>query len=204
MGKIVGVRKQTENPFVNLFDISTIRKDGKPGHYYLASRAKDVDSLRLSTGKNHPDGVIIFMLYGKARDRIVLVKQYRYSVDGPVYELPAGIMEEGESPKEAAIREAFEETGLSFTPIDADPIFERGYYMTTGLCDECCSTIFGYAEGEPSEAYLEGDEDLSIVLADRDEARRILTEETVAYSCAVPLMHFLVDEDPFAFLARKG
>ena len=49
------------------------------------------------------------------RDRIVLVRQYRCTIDDYVYELPAGLVEEGEDYREAAVREMKEETGLTLT-----------------------------------------------------------------------------------------
>ena len=47
---------------------------------------------------------------------------------------------------------------------------------------------------------LEDTEDLEVVLADREEVRRILKEERVAIMCAYMLMHFLKEEEPFGFL----
>ena len=39
------------------------------------------------------------------------VKQYRHAVDEEIYEIPAGLVEEGESPEETAARELQEEIG---------------------------------------------------------------------------------------------
>lgn len=43
--------------------------------------------------------------------RIVLVRQYRNAIDEITYEVPAGFIDVGETPKDAAIRELREETG---------------------------------------------------------------------------------------------
>jgi len=42
---------------------------------------------------------------------IVLIRNYRFAVDEHLYELPAGMLEEGEDPAECAARELIEETG---------------------------------------------------------------------------------------------
>jgi 8-oxo-dGTP pyrophosphatase MutT (NUDIX family) len=46
-------------------------------------------------------------------NEIVLVKQYRYPVDAVTLELPGGVINEGEDPMVAALRETQEETGYS-------------------------------------------------------------------------------------------
>ena len=44
-------------------------------------------------------------------------------------------------------------------------------------------------------------EEIQVVLADKEECRRILREENVAIMCAYMLMHFIASEgDPFQFL----
>ncbi len=45
-------------------------------------------------------------------DHIYLLRQYRCAIDGCMWEIPAGTLEEGESPEECARRELEEETGL--------------------------------------------------------------------------------------------
>ena len=43
---------------------------------------------------------------------VLLARQYRFLVDRPVWEVPGGRVEEGESPSVSAVRECEEETGI--------------------------------------------------------------------------------------------
>ena len=197
MERIHGIRKQTDNRFLNLYELDATFRDGCRAPYYVASRRKSVDSIKAATGDNHADGVILYGVYGEAKDKVVLVRQFRYPVNGYVYEFPAGLVEPGEDMLDAGIREMYEETGLQFTPVQT----ARPFFTTVGMTDESCGTVFGYCSGTPSNANQEGSEDIQIVLADREECKRILKEENLAIMCAYMLMHFIVSEgDPLAFL----
>ncbi len=56
-------------------------------------------------------GALAFML--DREGRVVLVEQYRPPIGRPTLEMPAGSVEDGETPDEAIAREALEETGLA-------------------------------------------------------------------------------------------
>ena len=200
MKKISEVSRLTDNPHLNLYHLKGTNRVGKPLNYYIASRVKNMERLKLKTKRNDPDGIIVYSLYGEKRDRVVLVRQYRYSIDDYIYEFPAGLVEEGEDYREAGIRELKEETGLSLELIDDDLMFEKPGFMSVGMTDESCATIYGYASGTPSKKGQEDSEEIEIVLADREEVKRILKEEHVAIMCAYMLMHFLQNKEPFDFL----
>jgi ADP-ribose pyrophosphatase len=75
-----------------------------------------VDRLRLADGQTvirevveHEGGVVIACR--PSEDQIILIRQYRYSIDDYLMELPAGRIEKGEDPLKAAQRELTEETG---------------------------------------------------------------------------------------------
>ena len=131
---------------------------------------------------------------------MVALRQFRIPLGCYIYEFPAGLVDRGEDYRAAAVREMHEETGLKFDPIEADQMFEAARYTTAGLTDESCCMVYGHCSGDPSRKYLEEGEDIQIILADRQEVRRILKEERVALMTAYQLMHFLVDEEPFGFL----
>ena len=197
MERIKGIKKQTDNRFLNLYELDATFRDGSRAPYYVASRRKDAESLKAATGDRHADGVILYGVYGNQKDKVVLVRQYRYPLGDYVYEFPAGLVEPGEDMLDAGIREMYEETGLNFTPVQT----ARPFFTTIGMTDESCGTVFGYCSGEPSVAGQEGTEDIQVVLANREECKRILKEENVAIMCAYMLMHFIASEgDPLAFL----
>lgn len=200
MERIKEIKKQTDNRYLNLYELKAENRLGGELRYFVASRAEKAENLKISTRNQKPDGVIIYSLYGEKRDRIILVRQYRYSIDDYIYEFPAGLLDEGESYREAGIREMKEETGLDFHPVQADAMYEKPFFTTIGMTDECCATVYGYSEGTVSRDGLEDTEDIEVVLADRKEVRRILKEERVAIMCAYMLMHFLKEEEPFGFL----
>ena len=200
--RILSVEKKTDNRFLNMYDLHYENKVGGRGIYHVASRAKDIENMKLKTKKNKPDGVIIYSIYGEKKDKMVLVRQYRFSIDDYVYELPAGLVDEGESYADAGVRELKEETRLDFHPLHVDEMFHKPFYTTIGMTDESCSTVYGYATGTVSREGLEDNEQLEVVLADRAEVARILKEENVSMNCGYLMMHFLhhTDEDPFYFL----
>ena len=169
MAEIKKVTKKTENPYVNLYELDTLNRKGNPGKYYVASRAKSIQTLELTTGSQHSDGVIIYSLYGENHDKVVLVRQYRYAINGYIYELPAGLVEPGEDYHTSAVREMKEETGLDLHPLPVKNLYQKPYYTTIGMTDECCGTVYGYATGEISADGLEDTEEIEVVLADRAE-----------------------------------
>ena len=97
---------------------------------------------------------------------------------------------------------------VGLTPASVRELTSRGHEVLVqtgagaaiGLTDEACSAVYGWCEGEISRKYLEESEVIEVVLADREEAKRILKEENVAIMCSYHLMHFIHDEEPFAFL----
>ena len=87
------------------------------GHVFEAK----VENIILPSGEEarrevvvHRGGASVLAIY---QDNIVLVRQYRHAANNYVLEIPAGIIEVGETPQECATRELREETGYTSTNI---------------------------------------------------------------------------------------
>lgn len=96
---------------------------------------------------------------------VILVRQYRYAVGRDMLEIPAGLLEPGESSRECAARETEEETG--FKPLTLTHLFD--YYSSPGYCTECVG-IFAAKDLVPSRQHLDADEDVEVKILPLEEA----------------------------------
>lgn len=78
----------------------------------------------------HPTSVVLLPMPDP--EHIFLVRQYRYAIDGWIWELPAGSVDPGETPEGAATRECHEEIG--HIPAQVDRL--GAFHPTPGYCDE--------------------------------------------------------------------
>ncbi|HET7293800.1 MAG TPA: NUDIX hydrolase [Vicinamibacteria bacterium] len=101
--------------------------------------------------------------------RVVLVRQYRYPVEQPVWELPAGRRDPSESPEAGARRELEEETGLRAERVE--PLFT--FFTTPGFCDETMH-LFRATGLHQGEARPEADERIEVRAVPLDEARAMI------------------------------
>ena len=102
----------------------------------------DVDTVRYpdgSTGElemiRHPGAAAVVPVLspqGSEDPQILLIRQYRYAADGPIWEIPAGRLEPGEPPEACARRELEEETGARAGRLDRLTTI----YTTPGFTDE--------------------------------------------------------------------
>ena len=187
---------------MNLFHLDALTDSGHPFDYFFVSRRKS-DQIKLLTKDSAAEGVVIFPVLKEDPEKVVLIRQYRYPLDDVLYELPAGLIDAGETPECAAIREMKEETGLSFEVYTGgDAAYRRPFYMGAGFTDESCNAVFGYASGTVSRRDQEDTESIQVLIAGKEEVRRILREEKVSIRAAYLLMSFvhMADNDPFGFL----
>jgi ADP-ribose pyrophosphatase len=136
----------------------------------------DRDRVRMPNGREVTVDVVrhalsVVLVPVPEPGQVILIRQYRYPINAFLWELPAGSVDEGESPEDAAARECHEEIGQ----VPGTVVRLGAMYPTPGYCDE--SMIFyrlSNLEEPTSEAALDEDEDIESRVFDLREARDMI------------------------------
>jgi ADP-ribose pyrophosphatase len=143
----------------------------------------EVDTVTLPTGHTldmeivrHPGSVVLLPV--PAPGQVILIRQYRYTLNRYIWELPAGSLKPGEDPDAAAARECEEEIGLAPGRIER----LRAFYPTPGFCDELMIFYRCTALGPPaagSTARKDEDEDIEPRTFGVEEARGMIAADEI-------------------------
>jgi len=169
--------KKEETVFDNYFEI--VQADIEVGK---GDGARIIKRLKL----DRPDAVSV-LIFNSDTNEFVLVKQNRYPIvakngNDPIYETPAGIVDPGEEPIEAAIRETREEVGYEVKADNMD-LF-REYYSGVGYSSERIflyfTTVTNKDRVEEGGGLEDEGEFLEVIHVSKDEVFRMLdTNEIV-------------------------
>ena len=149
------------------------------------------DEVRLPNGQSatreylgHPGAAAVLPFLDK--NRVILVKQYRYPIGEVTYEIPAGKLDKGETPLECATRELEEETGFKAKMIEK----LISFYPSTAFSNELLHVFaaFGLKKGKnkPDE-----DEFVSAVSVNFKEALEMVRRGKIRDSkTVIALLYF--------------
>jgi ADP-ribose pyrophosphatase len=96
--------------------------------------------------RHHGSVVVLAVDDSNSPPRVLLERQYRYAADDYLWELPAGHIDPGEVPAQAAKRELLEETGLTAKSWK----HALKFYVSPGILDETMDVFLatGLTHGE--------------------------------------------------------
>jgi ADP-ribose pyrophosphatase len=141
----------------------------------------DVDTVRFPDGSQgeleiirHPGAAAVVPVLSDPRGPdpvLLLLRQYRYAVGGPVWEIPAGRLDSGESPEACARRELGEEAGVVAGRLDRLTTI----WTTPGFTDEAIH-LFWATELQTTRHAREPDEFIQVVTKPLSEVLQLIRD----------------------------
>lgn len=171
---IKNIKPMIENKFIGLFEIEYKNKLDEDKVWMVASRksSEQLENIYLKNEEDSVDAVVIVGLH-KSSEKLVLIRQFRVPINDYIYELPAGLVDEGESIAISVERELREETGLTILEIQKNKSSDK-VYLSPGMSDESVAFVYCKYDGDITDEFLEPDEEIEALLVSQEEAKAIL------------------------------
>lgn len=131
--------------------------------------------INSKTMGHHTTNAVVMIVLNKEHTKMLINKEFRLSVNDWVYNLPAGLIDKGESVEEALRRELKEETGLDVVRIIRTlpaSFCSIGESNTTTILSYVEATGTLHNDGNPAE-------EIEPLWIDKDRAREILKSDRI-------------------------
>ena len=151
-------------------DINVSPRDGREHDFYVIEA---------------PDWINVIPL--TANEEVVMIEQYRFGTDEVTLEIPGGMVDEGETPREAAAREMLEETGYA-----AGEIIELGRTRPNpAIQNNWIHTFLARGAGFRHDPVFDGTEHTIVRLVPLASIPSLIADGTITHSLVVVGFHWL-------------
>lgn len=154
------------------------------------------DQVRLPDGRINPEFYVleypdwVNILAITEEGRFVMERQYRQGLGKTCYEIPAGVVEKGETPLDAARRELEEETGYGGGEWK-ELMLISGNPSTTNNLTHC---FLAAGVRKIAAQHLDSTEDLKVCLLTTDQVRQLLVSDKIRQALmAAPLWKYFAE-----------
>ncbi len=165
--EFIKLEKIKDGKYLKNYEITYLNKAGKEKKYEMVSR-KDLRDV--SDIGRRASGISIVAFH---EDRLLLLREFRMSVNKTIFNLCAGMIEDGETAEECIRRELYEETGLSIKKIRT---ILPPSYAAVGISDTKTYIAIVDAEGEFSD-HTSDNEMIQAQFYTREEVEKLLDTE---------------------------
>lgn len=155
------------------------------------------DCLELPDGRQipeyyvieYPDWVNVIAITKEGK--FVMEKQYRHAKGMTRYEIPCGVMEQGETPLESAKRELLEETGYG----NGEWKLLMELSPNPGSMTNTTFSFVATNVEKIAEPHLDDTEELSVYLIDKKDVKAmVMNNEIIQSLMMAPLLRYFYDE----------
>lgn len=119
--------------------------------------------------------------------KVIFVEQYRHGIDEITLEVPGGLIEPGEAPGKAGMRECAEETG--FMAPEPAILLGENYPNPAFLNNKCYSYVWFDCE-RTKEQSLDGNEDIQVVEIPLDNIQQMILGGKIQHSLVLTAFFF--------------
>ncbi len=118
--------------------------------------------------------------------RIVLVRQFRFGIDGFSLEIPGGVMEAGEDPVTAGLRELREETG--FTGVSARVLGK--VHPNPAIQSNCCHFVLVEQAVASTAMEWDADEEIEVTTLPVEEVLKLARSGGITHGLVLDALLF--------------
>lgn len=165
--ELLGIQKVKDGKYLKNYELIYKNKVGKEKTYEIVSRKELHTPADLGRA---PSGLSIVATKG---DKLLLLHEFRMGINKRIYNLCAGMLEEGETIEECIRRELYEETGLSLKEIKH---ILPASYSAVAISDLKTYIVFAEAEGELSD-HSSANEDIKAAFYTKEDVTKLLETE---------------------------
>lgn len=170
--------KLTENyisPYLSHYH-SESEYNGHIKEYDFVSRNNFMSAKTEKLSQPYKSDAVSIFVQNEDKSKMLLIKEFRYAVNNYVISTPAGLIENNEDVKQAAIRELYEEIGYNEDQIKIkiNHVLLPSY-SAVGLSDEQVASVFVTVDDSiKPKQHLESSEDIEYFWIDAHDAEYFL------------------------------
>ncbi len=180
--KLLGMEKVRDGKYLKNYELTYLNKAGREKKYEIVSRGEISGPEALG---QRVSGVSIVAYHD---DKLLLLREFRMGVNRFIYNLCAGMINEGESIEECIQRELYEETGLSVKRIRT---ILPPSYAAVAFSDVKTQIAFVDAEGS-FEDHTSENEQIAAGFYTKEEVRELMETEEFSSRAQIAAYYFMI------------